>query len=311
MLELKSKLSASAKYFSKDNYSIFTVNLIKLCVIAVFGITLYSCKSNKVVKNKSTNAAIEKIANLTKNNILVCAHRSFHNNAPENSLLSIKKAIEANIDIIEIDVRTTKDSVLVLMHDNDIDRMTNGKGKINQYTYQELQKFNLKSNDSITNEKIPLLLDALKLSKGKVIPNLDLKAVNYNQLHQMLKSVGMEHEVISYIGKKDKIQEMFSIDPYYAILPLSNTIEDITYFISNDNSPLQHFTDESFTKELMDIAIKNKQLVFINTLWDEDKEFAKGDAKRMDDVINLKPAIIQTDYPKLLIDYLQSKNLHD
>ncbi len=272
---------------------------------------IFSCKSNHINKNLPKNYALNTISKKAKKNILVCAHRSFHNNAPENSLLSIKKAIEAKIDIIEIDIRTTKDSILVLMHDSEIDRTTNGKGKIKDYTYQELQKFNLKSNDSITNEKIPLLLDALKLSKGKVIPNLDLKSVNYRQLHKLLKSVGMEHEVISYIGKEEKVKEMFAIDSLYAILPLVKTLEEIEYYTNNDNSPLQHFTDESFNKDFMNIANKNNQLIFINTLWDEDDEFIKGNTKRMDDVINLKPAIIQTDYPKLLIEYLRRKKLHD
>ena len=272
---------------------------------------IFSCKSNQINNNFSKNYALKTISKKAKKNILVCAHRSYHNNAPENSLLSIQKAIEANIDLIEIDVRTTKDSILVLMHDGEIDRTTNGKGKIKDYTYQELLKFNLKSNDSITNEKIPLLIDALKLSKGKVIPNLDLKAVNYRQLHKLLKSVGMEHEVISYIGKEEKVKEMYAIDSLYAILPLVKTIEEIEYYTNNDNSPLQHFTDESFKEDFMKIAHQNKQLVFVNTLWDEDDEFKKGNTNRMDEVINLKPAIIQTDYPKLLIEYLRRKKLHD
>lgn len=272
---------------------------------------LSSCKSNQIKNSFAKNNALNTISNKAKKNILVCAHRSYHNNAPENSLLSIKKAIEANIDLIEIDVRTTKDSILVLMHDSEIDRTTNGKGKIKDYTYKELQKFNLKSNDSITDEKIPLLVDALKLSKGKVIPNLDLKAVNYRQLHKLLKSVGMEHEVISYIGKEEKVKEMYAIDSLYAILPLVKSEKEIEYYTNNDNSPLQHFTDESFNKDFMNIANKNKQLIFVNTLWDEDDEFIKGNTKRMDEVINLKPAIIQTDYPKLLIEYLRRKKLHD
>lgn len=284
-----------------------TIQLIFLIGLLFF---IESCRTHATSIEYSSNSALKTITSKAKKNILVCAHRSYHNNAPENSLSSILKAIEAKIDIIEIDVRTTKDSILVLMHDSDIDRVTNGKGKIKNYTYQELQKFNLKSNDSLTTEKIPLLIDALKLSKGKVIPNLDLKAVNYKQLNQLLKSVGMEHEVISFIGKKTDIQEMFSIDPYYAILPLSNTLEDVIFFINNDNSPLQHFTDKSFTDDLMKIARKNKQLVFVNTLWKEDNDFIKGDIKSMDKVINLKPAIIQTDYPKQLIEYLKTKNLH-
>lgn len=311
MLELKTKLSNYTKQFLEHNWSSSGFNSIKLgLLIAVFGIMFYSCKSSKAAKNDTANAAIEKIAELSKDNILVCAHRSFHTNAPENSLHSIKNAIQAKIDIIEIDVRTTKDSVLVLMHDKDIDRITTGKGLIKNYTFLELQKFNLKMKDSITEDKIPLLEDALQMAKGKVIVNLDLKAVNYKQLYQMLKKYNMEKEVISYTGTQKEVNKMLSIDSIYAVMPLVKTKEEMLYYHQNTKSPLQHFTDESFTKDNMDWIRKNNKIVFVNTLWDEDDSFILGKMEAMDRVISLKPAIIQTDHPLLLINYLRSKKLH-
>lgn len=311
MLELKTKLSNYKKQFFGHNLSSASLNILKLgLLIAVFGLTLYSCKSSKVAKNDTANAAIEKIAELTKDNILICAHRSFHTNAPENSLQSIKNAIQAKIDIIEIDVRTTKDSILVLMHDKDIDRITTGKGLIKNYTFSELQKFNLKMKDSVTLDKIPLLEDALKMAKGKVIVNLDLKAVNYKQLYQMLKKYNMEKEVISYTGTLKEVNKMLGIDSLYAVMPLVKTKDEMLYYHQNTKSPLQHFTDESFTQKNMDWIHKNNKIVFINTLWDEDDTFILGKMDAMDRVIALKPAIIQTDHPKLLIDYLRSKKLH-
>ncbi|GAA3580592.1 hypothetical protein GCM10022395_31350 [Snuella lapsa] len=275
-----------------------------------------TCKKVNSDKSQTTigisqNSILGKIKNKTEKNILVCAHRSFHKFAPENSLQSIKKAIEAQIDFVELDVRTTKDNILVLMHDDSIGRVSTGKGFVKDYTYKELQRFNLKINDSITNEKIPLLKDALRLAKGKVIPNLDLKAVNYKQLYSMLKAYDMEHEVISFIGKKEKVMEMIGIDSLYATLPLSKTKEDVWFYTKNTRSALQHFTEESFTPQMMKLAMKNNQLIFINTLWNEDDDFILGNTESMDRVIALKPAIIQTDHPKLLLEYLRSKNLHN
>ena len=310
MLKLKTKPSNYKRNFLVNNQSLASFNLIKLALIVIFGITLYSCKSNTIVKNDTSNAAIEKIAELTKDNILVCAHRSFHTNAPENSLQSIKNAIQAGIDIVEIDVRTTKDSVLVLMHDKDIDRITTGKGLIKNYTFSELQQFNLKMKDSVTLDKIPLLEDALKMAKGKVIVNLDLKAVNYKQLYQMLKKYNMEDEVISFLGSQKEINKMLSIDSQYAVMPLVKTKEEMLYYHQNTKSPLQHFTDESFTQENMDWIHKNNKIVFVNTLWDEDDSFVLGKMDAMDRVIALRPAIIQTDHPQLLINYLRSKKFH-
>ncbi|MFH6601874.1 glycerophosphodiester phosphodiesterase family protein [Maribacter algicola] len=143
-------------------------------------------KSNINVPKLAVNKVVQTIDYKSKNNILVCAHRSYHKNAPENSLQSIKNAIILGIDLVELDVRTTKDSVLVLMHDDSIGRVSTGKGKLNDFTFKELQNFSLKIEDSVTPYKIPKLSDALKTAKGKVIPNLDIKDLDFKALYALL-----------------------------------------------------------------------------------------------------------------------------
>ena len=66
------------------------------------------------------------------------AHRGFSGKYPENTLLAFSKAIEEGVDGIENDVHLTKDGVLVVMHDELVDRTTNGKGYIKDKTYEEL-----------------------------------------------------------------------------------------------------------------------------------------------------------------------------
>lgn len=286
------------------------MNFLKVFLYTIcFLIFLVSCRT---VNNEKLpeNTLIDFIKSKSVNQILVCAHRSFHKNAPENSILSIKHAIDSKIDIVEIDIRTTKDSVLVLMHDASIDRTTNGKGLLSHYTYKNLLNFSLKHQDSLTNQKIPTLNEVLDLVKEKIILNLDLKAVNYKQLYDLLQKHDMQHEVISFIGKKSKVQDMISIDSLFAVLPLSKTIDDINFYSENTTSSLQHFTEETYNEALIKIAKNKNQLIFINTLWDEDVDIKKGNFKSVDSIIALRPAIIQTDYPLLLLNYLISKNLH-
>ena len=175
--------------------------------------------NNKVVATHK--GVLEKIIKKSDSNILVCAHRAYHKNSPENSLKSIQDAIEANIDIAEIDIRTTKDSVLVLMHDDYIDRTTTGKGLLKDYTYSQLQKFNLKINDSVTSHKIRKLSEILALVKDKIILNLDLKDIEPLSFYMLLKEYEMEHKVISFIWNKETIKELIKIDSSYAVLPLS------------------------------------------------------------------------------------------
>ena len=74
------------------------------------------------------------------------AHRGFSGNYPENTMLAFKKAAEAGCDGIELDVQLTKDDVLVVIHDGTIDRVTDGTGRVVEYTYEELKKFNAAKN---------------------------------------------------------------------------------------------------------------------------------------------------------------------
>ena len=87
------------------------------------------------------------------------AHRGFSGKYPENTLLAFSKAIEEGVDGIENDVHLTKDGVLVVMHDELVDRTTNGKGYIKDKTYEELAQLDasyifkelVKDTDIITN----------------------------------------------------------------------------------------------------------------------------------------------------------------
>ena len=100
---------------------------------------------------------------------MVLAHRGGYQETPENSLGSIENCTNQGVDIVEIDVQITSDDVLVVMHDQTIDRTTNGSGTVNSYTLEELKQFNLlMPNGAISEETIPTLKEALTYSKDKI-----------------------------------------------------------------------------------------------------------------------------------------------
>jgi hypothetical protein len=82
-------------------------------------------------------------------------------------------------------------------------------------------------------------------------------------------------------------------------------------YAQNIPSKLQHFDEQSFNLENMNWAKSNDILVFMNSLWEIDEDFIQNQFDELDEIIELRPAIIQTDHPKILIEYLRSKNLHD
>ncbi len=100
------------------------------------------------------------------------AHRGVFNNKdiPENSIPAFSKAIEKNY-IIELDVHLTQDNKVIVMHDDDINRMTNGQGMIKNQTLEQLKMVKLKN----TQEKIPLLTEVLDLVDGRVPLIIELK----------------------------------------------------------------------------------------------------------------------------------------
>jgi glycerophosphoryl diester phosphodiesterase len=106
----------------------------------------------------------------SKNKLVVIAHRGDHTIAPENSLLAIENAIHDSADYVELDIRTSKDGKLVLMHDATVDRMTNGHGKINELSFDSIRVLKLfnKNIDNPDTFQVPTFEEALKLCKNKI-----------------------------------------------------------------------------------------------------------------------------------------------
>lgn len=251
---------------------------------------------------------IQSIRQKVEDNILVCVHRATNKNHPENSISAVNASILLGVDVIELDVRTTKDDSLVIMHDHDIDRTTNGSGYVSTMMYGDLQEYYLLHSDTLTNEKIPTLRQILSITTNEdVILNLDLKDINVDDFYSLLKEFKMEHKVMSYIWDSDLMDQILNKDSLYAVLPLANNIREVRYFNEYIASKLIHFTDESYQDEVIQEAKSNDQLIFINSLWETDEFFIGGDTAQMDSLIVREPAIIQTDYPEELLQYLNEQ----
>lgn len=110
---------------------------------------------------------------------MVCAHRGGDRKLfPENCIATFENTLSEVNSMIEIDPRYTKDSIIVLMHDPTLERTSNGKGKVCDYTYDELKKLRLKDAwGNLTDYRIPTLDETLEWAKSKTILVLDRKDV--------------------------------------------------------------------------------------------------------------------------------------
>jgi len=125
-------------------------------------------------------------------NFVNYAHRGASAYAPENTMSSFKKAFQLGSNGIELDLQKTKDGKIVIFHDKEIDKKSNGTGKISDYTYNELLEFDFGSwfGKEFKNEKIVLFEDFMKSVSDK---NLIL-AIE-------LKEEGIEKDTLEIIDK--------------------------------------------------------------------------------------------------------------
>ncbi|OUW86679.1 MAG: hypothetical protein CBD74_02100 [Saprospirales bacterium TMED214] len=123
------------------------------------------------------------------------AHRGASLSAPENTLASTVKAIELGVDRIEMDVRQSKDGVLVLMHDARLERTTNGKGYLRDFTYEELLSLDAGSwfSKAYSGERIPTLALILGLlaNTPNTAPDLDIKECDPIRLVDVIGASGI------------------------------------------------------------------------------------------------------------------------
>lgn len=117
------------------------------------------------------------------------AHRGFSGKYPENTMRAFAEAVAVGCDGIETDVHMTKDGVLVICHDEIINRTTDGTGYIAEYNYNDLCKFDagIKYGKEFAGEKIPSLDEFFTYIKDKnLLINLELKnnIINYNHMEE-------------------------------------------------------------------------------------------------------------------------------
>lgn len=108
---------------------------------------------------------------------MVSAHRGGpYPGYPENAIETFDNVLKYTPAIIELDVAMTKDGVLVLMHDDDLDRTTNGTGRVEDVTYEYIQSLYLEDEEgTLTDFKVPTLKEVLLWCKGKALLTLDIK----------------------------------------------------------------------------------------------------------------------------------------
>lgn len=237
----------------------------------------------------------------------VIAHRGFSGIAPENTLVSFQKAIEAGADYFELDVHKTKDDSLVVIHDDNVNRTTSNetKGKVADMTFEELSKvyvgYSKKFGDTYSSEKIPILREALELAKGKIKVCIELKVYDAEeQVLQLINNLDMHDQVIIfsfYYPVLANIREMDKTIPILLLINSANakTIENAKAINANAIG-VGYGTALTKKKDFIDKAHGEGIEVWKWTVNDEDN---------MQELIDLGIDGLITNYPDLALNKLK------
>ena len=139
-----------------------------------------------------------------KENFKVVAHRGASGYAPENTLVSFEKGIALGADMVELDVHLTADDSVVVMHDHDVNRTTDGKGAISGMTFAELRQLDAGGwfDKKFSGQRVPTLSEVLQLVNGRVKVLIELKwPANglYTGLVEKTVKVIREHHAESWV----------------------------------------------------------------------------------------------------------------
>ena len=211
----------------------------------------------------------------------ICAHRGFNSVAPENSLPAYGAAVALGAEEIEFDLWTTKDGVLVSIHDCDLDRVSNGTGKVWDYTLEELRKFDfgVKTGERFKGLTIPTFEDILKKFACSTIMNIHVK-----ETPTALNEV--EH-IAALIRKYDCVKHCYIMTGYDELLrKFGELAPDIRRCVGAGDEPWR-MVDRAiemgcekvqlfkpyFNQEMIDKAHANG--IICNVFWSDDPEETK------------------------------------
>lgn len=247
----------------------------------------------------------------TSKNVLVASHRAVHHQLPENSLPAIKEAIRLGVDIVEIDVKVSKDGIPMLMHDGKVDRTTTGKGGLETQTFEALRKLRLVSNGKVTEEMIPTLEEALQIAKGNILVDLDLKTEQIDKVIEVVKKAGGEDFVFFFDSDYEILSKVDAASKKYMLMPRAYSQAMADSALTRFKPEVIHIDSKFYTPEVTSLIRSKGARIWINALGAPDEEIRKGNARETLKALTKHGAnIIQTDEPEKMIRVLKELGLH-
>ncbi len=285
-------------------------------------IALFLCLFTRA---QSPSEQLNQLFDARSRKVLVAAHRGDWRNAPENSLQGLLNCIAKGVDIVELDLKRTKDGQLIVMHDPTIDRTTNGKGKPGDYTLAEIRKFRLRNGlGRVSGHPVPTFEEMLLVARGKILIDVDKGYDYFPDVVRLLKETGTLNQAIANIDDDtslDSVEARYGqLDDRLTVMPIINygrpgAAGIVSGYKKHRRTIFQPVFDTD-TLLLLDSlpALRAAGFgIWLNSMWpklsgghDDDKAVEQGQsAATWGWLVNKSASVIQTDRPVELKAFLR------
>ncbi len=215
-------------------------------------------------------------------------HRGARAYEPENTIRSFMKALELGANAVELDVRRTKDNELVVIHDDKVDRTTNGKGLVSELTLKEIR--NLITDKG---ERIPTLEEALKFLDRKAKILIELKEVGVeDKVMKIVRDKGLEDNVIVISFHEEALRRVREISDKVEIgliyVKHKDPIKAALDLKANYLLPMYKFVHSAFVKKAHQNSLK--VIAWTINTFEEAQEYAN---KGVDGIASDRPDILK------------------
>jgi glycerophosphoryl diester phosphodiesterase len=215
--------------------------------------------------------------------VLRIGHRGAAGYAPENTLASIEKAISLDLDLVEVDVQRTRDGHLVILHDERVDRTTNGTGLVSEIPLRSLRKL-----DAGVGQCIPTLLDVLQAANGRIGLILELKVQGLAaQSYEGVQRSAFDGPVIYASFVHSEMRSIREADPQALTMALFGRLGKNTAFAAAQSVQATHvgFNYRVVTKSLVETCHQRGLVVFVYTV-NERQDIQKQKSLGVDGIIS-------------------------
>lgn len=237
--------------------------------------------------------------------IVAISHRGEHLHHPENTMPAFQRAIEAGADFIEVDVQTTSDGKLVLMHDSTVNRTTQATGPIKSMTFDQIRALDAgaKFAPEFAGTKVPTFDEALDLAHGKIGVYVDTKNADPQQLVDTIVRHDMQDHVVIY-GNPFFLYEVHRIRPTLKVMPEAGNAQVCGMLDKYLQLQVIAYSAGDFKDDVIACAKTGNAKIYVDRMGSTDNPEGWQQA------IDMGADGIQTDRPAELVEFLRAHNIY-